>query len=74
MHVVPGPDYFGVRRIDGFARIDVHAHVGQHGLHARRREDDLRLAGTETDVTAAEAAFLEPEHPCVEGARGLEVR
>jgi len=60
-----------VRRVEGFARIDVHAHVGQHGLHARRREDDLCLAGTEADVPSAEAALLETEHLRVERARGL---
>jgi hypothetical protein len=44
--LVPGLDCFSMRRIDGSPRIDVHAHVGQHGLHAWRREDDLRLAGS----------------------------
>ena len=48
--LVPAPDCFSVGRIDGFARIDVHAHVGQRGLYSWRCEDDLRLAGPEADV------------------------
>src|SRR4051794_26771037 len=73
-HLVPGPYRLGVRRVDGCARIDVHAHVGQHGLHAWRREEDLRLAGPEADVTAAEFALLETEHSRIERARGLQIR
>jgi hypothetical protein len=42
---VPTPNGFSVRRVDGFARIDVHAHVREHGLHAWWPEDDLRLTG-----------------------------
>src|SRR4051794_37016903 len=63
-----------MRRIDGSSGIDVHANVGQQGFNAWRRKDDLRLAGSEADVAAAEVPLLEPEHPRVEGARGLEVR
>jgi hypothetical protein len=72
--LVPGLYCFSMRRIDGCRRIDVHAHVGQHGLHTGRREEDLRLAGSEADVAAAEVPLLEPEHARIEGARGLEVR
>ena len=63
-----------MRRIDGSPRTDVHTHVGQHGLYARWRENDLRLPGSEADVAAAEGALLQTQHSCVEGARGLEVR
>ena len=72
--LVPGLDRFSMRRIHGSPRIDVHAHVGQDWLHAWRREDDLRLAGSEADVTSAEVPLLEPEHPRIERARGFEVR
>src|SRR3954451_1723604 len=71
--LVPGPDCFGVRRIDRLARFDVHSHVGQHGLRVRRREEDLRLAGPEADVTPTEGALLEAQHLRVEGARSVEV-
>jgi hypothetical protein len=59
-HLVPGPYCLSVCRIDGAARIDVHAHVGQHRLHAWRREDDLCLAGPKADVTAAELPSSSP--------------
>src|SRR3954471_8525348 len=72
--LVPGLDCFSMRRIDGCPRIDVHAHVGQPWLNPWRREEHLRLAGPEADVAAAEVPLLEPEHPRIEGARGLEVR
>ena len=58
--LVPGVDCFSVRRIDGAPRTNVHAHVGQHGLRAWRREDDLRLARSEADVTAAEVPSSSP--------------
>jgi thioredoxin reductase (NADPH) len=73
-HLVPGPYCLSVCRIDGCARIDVHAHVGLHRFHARRREEDLCLAGPKADVTAAEVALLETENPRIEGACGLEIR
>src|SRR4051812_19809825 len=71
--LVPGLQRLGMRRIDGRPRADVHAHVGQRGLDAGRREEDLGLAGSEADVPAAEAALLEAEHLRVERARGLDV-
>jgi hypothetical protein len=39
----------------------------------KRRKEDLRLSRSEADVTAAEVALLEPEHPRIERARGFEV-
>src|SRR5215213_9471359 len=64
-HLVPGPYCPSVCRIDGFVRIHVHAHVGQHRPHTRRREDDLRRTRPEADVPPAEGALLETQHPRV---------
>src|SRR4029079_2369921 len=73
-HVVAAPHGLRMRRVDGGAGLEVDPDVGQHGLHAGRREEDLRVAGPEADVTAAERALLEAQHARVEVARGLEIR
>jgi hypothetical protein len=55
-----GLDGFGMRRIGGFARSDVYAHVGQGGFDAWRREENLGVTGAETDVAATEVPSSSP--------------
>lgn len=72
-HIVAASHGLGVRPVNSLPRSHVYTHGWQGWLHAPGCEHDLRLAGTEPEVAAAEGALLQSQHAGIERARRVVV-